>query len=152
MHLLADYHAQPFSPVLVSSLQLGLKAVYKLDLSGDATPADSRHPTYTVTTFLQAAQLAVPGMAQDLLKLQQRLHRQLMCCGPDTRSQLLSDRDGYMSCVDLQNVAGQHHALGRPVDIMMQPAVHWPSGSGVEPQLAGFMDGMPVRKFKELRL
>lgn len=131
-------------------VQLGLKAIYKLELSGEAVPADPCQPRYTQVSFLLVAQAVVPGMSQDLLKMSQRLHRQLVCCGDEDRAELLHDRDGYMSCVDLHLVAGEHHAgldvargvtaggLRQPV----QARAYAMAASG----------GMPQRKFRELRL
>lgn len=144
---IASSHICPCACVI---LQLGLKAVYKLESSCAAVPTNCQHPTYTRTTFLQAAQQAVPGMAHDMLNISQRLHRQLSCCGPDTKKQLLDDRDGFMSSVDLQFVTGEHHALVGSVGVLGEPPVHWPSR--VEAQLAGLLGDMPTRKFKELRL
>lgn len=111
---------------------------------------DPTHSTFTLLSFLQAAQQAVPGMAQDLLNISKRLHRQVSCCSPETRRQMLCDRDGYMSCVDLQFVAGEHHALsgcdlatGAAAPVR-QPVSALANGEGAA--------RMPTRKFKELRL
>eukprot|EP00878_Enallax_costatus_P016206 GHUV01016999.1.p1 GENE.GHUV01016999.1~~GHUV01016999.1.p1 ORF type:complete len:190 (+),score=45.07 GHUV01016999.1:515-1084(+) len=144
-----DISSECYVQVLQAVL-LGLKAIHKLELSGEATPVDPCRPRYTLLSFLQAAQQAVPGMSQDLLNMSHRLHRQLVCCGPEARMELLHDRDGYMSCVDLHLVAGEHHvgldaAGGVAIPAMQQPVrqrAHAIAASG----------GMPKRSFEELRL
>ncbi|KAF8059978.1 hypothetical protein HT031_004916 [Scenedesmus sp. PABB004] len=101
------------SPSYVQVLQvvlLGLKALHKLEADGVAATPPPRGPAATRASFLAAAQRAVPGMAADMAGVAERLHRTLVCCGPEQRARLLADRDGFMCSVDLQVVWGQHHA------------------------------------------
>lgn len=124
-----------------------MKAIYKLELAGDTIPSDPGHPPYTLLSFLQTAQQAVPGMSQDLLSISQRLHRQLSCCGAEKRRQLLFDRDGFMSNVDLQAVSGEHHVLivdprdGGAATILPQQHL-----------VDRVVDSIPVRRVGMLRL
>jgi hypothetical protein len=93
------------------SKQLGLKALYRLEEERDVIPANPQHPAPTRSSFLAAVQAAVPGMQQDLTHMADRLERKLSSCNPSSRRLLLSQRNGWMSCVDLQAVSGRHHAL-----------------------------------------
>lgn len=77
-------------------------------------PRDPRYTSYTIPTFLAAAQQAVPGMAYDLKSLMERLQRQMCSYSPEQRRRLLFDH-GYISCVDLQFVSGEHHAMAAVV-------------------------------------
>ncbi len=43
-------------------------------------------------------------------RIADRLHHGLCSSSPEQRRALLSDRDGFMSCVDLQRVCGEHHS------------------------------------------
>lgn len=89
--------------------QLALKALHKLQEERDATPMPAGLPTYTVQSFLAAAQAAAPTFAADFNNLALRVHRQLLCCSKEQRQMMLYDRDGYMSSADLSAVLGQHH-------------------------------------------
>eukprot|EP00775_Hariotina_reticulata_P008958 gene8958-9134_t len=90
---------------------LGLKALYRLEEESGVIPTDPLHPALTRSSFMAAVQAAVPGMKQDLTHMADRLERKLSSCNPDSRRLLLSQRNGWMSCVDLQAVSGRHHAL-----------------------------------------
>eukprot|EP00879_Flechtneria_rotunda_P020455 GHRR01021521.1.p2 GENE.GHRR01021521.1~~GHRR01021521.1.p2 ORF type:complete len:127 (+),score=46.18 GHRR01021521.1:892-1272(+) len=100
---------------------LGLKALHKLDLEGDATSINPSTPQYTLSTYLATAQQAVPNLASNLQHMSDRLQHQLRICNPDSRKKLLNDRDGYMSCAGLQRVAGNHYAVGARHKALQNP-------------------------------
>lgn len=93
------------------SLQLGLKALYKLQDMCESSPMPMQPPVHTVKSFLAAAQAAAPSFAADFDKTALRVKRQLVCCSDEQRASMLDDRDGYMSSVDLSAVYGQHHVV-----------------------------------------
>lgn len=94
------------------ALQLGLKALYKLKEEEVEAPAPVGLPSYTMKSFLAAAQAAAPALAADFANLAGRVQRQLLCCSDEQRLSMLGDKDGYMSSVDLSAVCGQHHVVG----------------------------------------
>jgi hypothetical protein len=77
-------------------LQLGLKALYKMDRLDIASD------------YIAAAQAAVPGMAQDMARMAGSLEQQFSSMPQEEREELLNKRS-YLSCIDLQFVAGRHH-------------------------------------------
>jgi hypothetical protein len=71
-----------------------LKALYKmgrLDIAPD---------------YIAAAQAAVPGMAQDMARMAGSLEQQFSSM---PQEEPLLNKRSYLSCIDLQFVAGRHH-------------------------------------------
>lgn len=99
-------------------LQLGLKALHKLRVEHGGSAGAVAASGFNVTSFLAAAQEAVPALASDFNHLAMRVRRQLSCVSDEMRCRLLHDSNGYMSSTDLAAVHGQHHAAivdARPV-------------------------------------
>ena len=61
-----------------------------------------------VPDYIVAAQAAVPGMAQDMERMASSLEQQFSSMPQEQRGELLNKRS-YLSCIDLQFVAGRHH-------------------------------------------
>jgi hypothetical protein len=91
--------------------QLAIKAIYKVKEESDLNSSSVKSPGPSVKVFLAAAKAAAPSYASEFDKLALRVQRQLVCCEEEQRLALLSDRDGYMSSVDLSAVHGGHHAV-----------------------------------------
>jgi hypothetical protein len=71
-------------------------------------------PAHSVRSFLAAAQAAAPSFGPEFDSLALRVKRRLVCCSDETRAAMLSDKDGYMSCVDLSAVVEQQHVAVGP--------------------------------------